>query len=152
MTKSNHVLKAKDVHIGTNKEKILLVLHSSKTHSPSNLLQEIKITSNNLSDTGKSRNFCPFALIRQYMKVRGNYKSAKEQFFIFADGLEVSAAQARRTLKTLSKVKYRPNPFQFPFTKNQKIVRPIPMGLFGREDNENWQMEMECHLQIPQIT
>ena len=57
VTKSNHMLKAKDVHIGTNKEKILLVLHSSKTHSPSNLPQEIKITSNNLSDTGKVETF-----------------------------------------------------------------------------------------------
>ena len=122
VTKSNHVLKGKDVHIGTNKEKILLVLHSSKTHSPSNLPQEIKITSNNLGDMGKSRNFCPFVLIRQYMKVRGNYKSAKEQFFIFADGLEVSAAQARRTLKTLlARLNTDPTHFNFHLLRIRRL-------------------------------
>ena len=33
MALSPHVIKAKDVHVGTNKEKILVLLFSSKTHS-----------------------------------------------------------------------------------------------------------------------
>ena len=32
VTYSQHVLLAKDVHVGTNKNKMLLVLHTSKTH------------------------------------------------------------------------------------------------------------------------
>ena len=32
VTLSPHVLKAKDIHIALNKDKILLVLYSSKTH------------------------------------------------------------------------------------------------------------------------
>ena len=44
--KSQHVIKAKDIHIATNKDKILLVLYSSKTHDKGNRAQKIKITSN----------------------------------------------------------------------------------------------------------
>ena len=41
---SPHVLKAKDVHLAKNKSKLLILLHSLKTHSSG--VQEIKIVSN----------------------------------------------------------------------------------------------------------
>ena len=44
LTASPHVLHAKNIHIGTNKNKILLILYSSKTHGKANRPQEIKIT------------------------------------------------------------------------------------------------------------
>ena len=44
VTKSQHVLKAKDVHIAQNKDKILLILYSSKTHTKGSRPQKIKIT------------------------------------------------------------------------------------------------------------
>ena len=43
MMSSPHCLKAKDVHVGQNKDKLLLVLHSSKTHSKNKAPQQIKI-------------------------------------------------------------------------------------------------------------
>ena len=46
LTKSNHILLACNIHIATNKEKILLVLYSSKMHDEGNKPQKIKIVSN----------------------------------------------------------------------------------------------------------
>ena len=94
---SPHVLKACNVHIATNKEKILLVLYSSKTHDKSSLPQEIKITSNGSNNNKKF--FCPFKLMRQYMSLRGGYSSDQEQFFIFRDGSPVGPYHVRRVLK-----------------------------------------------------
>ena len=65
LTQSSHVVKAKDVHVATNKQKILMVLYTSKTHGLGNFPQEIKITA--LSNN-RSHHFCPFALMRSYMK------------------------------------------------------------------------------------
>ena len=55
VTRSQHVLKAKDVHIALNKDKILLMLYSSKTHSKSSRPQKIKIT---FKQTGTIRSLC----------------------------------------------------------------------------------------------
>ena len=52
VTKSQHVLKAKDVHIAQNKDKILLILYSSKTHTKGSRPQKIKITSNRNEKSG----------------------------------------------------------------------------------------------------
>ena len=46
VTKSPHVLRAQNVHIATNKDKMLLILYSSKTHGKESRPQKIKITSN----------------------------------------------------------------------------------------------------------
>ena len=70
---SDYTLKAKDVHVGQNKEKILLVLYSSKTHGVYNRPQEIRITSIQHSDKHLIRHFCPFKLAREYMAMRGSY-------------------------------------------------------------------------------
>ena len=44
VTKSQYVLKASNVHIATNKDKLLLLLYSSKTHDQGTRPQKIKIT------------------------------------------------------------------------------------------------------------
>ena len=66
VTKSPHVLKAKNVHLAKNKDKLLLILYSFKTHNKGNRPQKIKITSNRKekSDSYMHRNFCPFLLMR----------------------------------------------------------------------------------------
>ena len=46
MTASSHVIKAKNVHISVNKNKLLLVLYSSKTHGKADRPQKIKIEAN----------------------------------------------------------------------------------------------------------
>ena len=100
-TSSPHVLKAKDVHIATNKDKLLLILYSSKTHDKGNRLQKIKITSNKEEKSGNyiKHNFCLFHLMRQYIKIRGAYLQDNEQFFVFGDRSPVSANNPRRVLQ-----------------------------------------------------
>ena len=98
LTYSQHVLKARDVHIAKNKDKMLLVLYSSKTHDASNKPQKIKITSNKSEASGcyKNRNFCLFNVVRSYIKLRQPYVETSEQFFIHRDGQPVLAEQARK--------------------------------------------------------
>ena len=103
VTKSPHVLKAKNVHIGTNKDKLMLMLYSSKTNGKGCRPQRIKITSNKNERSGFyiHRNFCPFTLMRQYMKMRGGYEDDEEQFFIFRDMSPVTPSHVRTLLKIL---------------------------------------------------
>ena len=105
VTCSPHVLKAVHVHMAKNKNKLLLVLYSSKTHGKCNRLQKIKITANELDRSGgyHQRHFCPFKLIRQFIYNRGDYKDECEQFFIFSDGTPVTANQVRGILKLVFK-------------------------------------------------
>ena len=42
LTHSQHVIKARDVHLGMNKDKILVILYSSKTHDESMKPQRLK--------------------------------------------------------------------------------------------------------------
>ena len=98
IAQGDHVIKAKDVHIGTNKDKILAVLYTSKTHGKESRPQKVSISAN-----GKSSNkfFCPFKILRRYAKMRGEYIDENEQFFVFSDGSPVTPQQIRTVLKTL---------------------------------------------------
>ena len=103
VTQSAHVLKAKDVHMAQNKDKILLVLYSSKTHDEGCRPQKIRITSVKNEHDGKypAWTFCPFKLMRQYIQVRGDYEFDNEQFFVFSDKSPVTPSHARNILKCI---------------------------------------------------
>ena len=84
--KSNHAIKTCNIHVGENKPKILLVLHSSKTHGKESLPQKIKISAK--TEEGRESylchtHFCPFAIMREYMRICGTYDIVTEQLFIF---------------------------------------------------------------------
>ena len=100
VTCSQHVLKASDVHIALNKDKLMLILYTSKTHDRSNRPQKIKITSNRMERSGRyaHRYFFPFTLMRQFLKIRGTYESLDEQFFVFQDKTPVCPYHARQLL------------------------------------------------------
>ena len=104
-TPSKHMIKAKDVHSANDKEKILLILYTSKTHGLESRPQEIRITSNqqNKQEKSNKKRYCPFQLTRRYLRMRGGYAHAAEQFFIFADGSPLSAADFRRLLRSVIK-------------------------------------------------
>ena len=95
-----HTMKACNVHVGKNKEKILIVLYTSKTHGRESYPQEIKISSHS---HGSRRNkfFCPFMLIKQYLRLRGSYNNDNEPFFVFRDKSPVLDYQLRKTLRKL---------------------------------------------------
>ena len=103
VTLSPHVLKVKDVHIALNKDKILLILYTSKAHDMGTRPQKIKITSNRTEKTGSyfHRHFCPFEILRNYLKLRGGFDDEKEQFFVFRDKSPVRASQVSLLLKKI---------------------------------------------------
>ena len=97
LTKSDHVIKACDFYLGRNKNKMLIILYSSKTHGKYSLPQKVKISE---SPDGKhKRFFCPFGVLRHFLQLRGNYKSVQEQLFIFRDYTPVLPEQVRGVLR-----------------------------------------------------
>ena len=55
VTPGHHVAKARDVHLVTNKDKLMIVLYSSKTHDLSCRPQKIKISSNKCDRAGTGK-------------------------------------------------------------------------------------------------
>ena len=67
VTDSPHTLKAKNAHLATNKDKLLLIFYTSKMHDLSNRPQKIKITSrksNNSLNEFAHRHFCLFTIVQ----------------------------------------------------------------------------------------
>ena len=100
VTDGEHAVRARDVHIGVNKKKMLFVLHTSKTHWLDAKPQTIKISSQ--GEIG-SCEFCPFKLLNDYIEMRGNRDSDDETFFVFSDKTAVSAVNFRLTLRKVLK-------------------------------------------------
>ena len=102
IAQGDHVIKAKNIHIGQNKNKTLVVLYSSKTHAKESQPQKVKICA--LENKEKSKRFfCPFKALRAYAQIQGAYHHSNEQFFIFADRSPVTPVQIRTVLKDLIK-------------------------------------------------
>ena len=100
---SPHTIKACNVHVGNNKDKIQLVLYTSKTHGKESGPQKIKISAVPTKDNSQRsvRFFCPFKSVIQYMAIRGSYNSTTEPFFVFADRSPVKPNQVRTLLRKL---------------------------------------------------
>ena len=132
LTESEHVLKAKDVYIGDNKNKLLLILHSSKTHGKESLPQQIKISERIQGNPrADNRFFCPFVAIRNYMAVRGRkYATPQEQFFILTDKSPIKADMARNVLSKLFK-RLEINPVHYSF-HSFRIGRATDLLKFGK--------------------
>ena len=105
-----HVLKAKDVQIGWNKNKMLFILRSSKTHTQGCKPQTIKINSTEFNEIGQEKTLhptagmfelCPFKVLKDYLQVRKKRSHDSEQFFVFADRSLVMAAHIRAMLHKL---------------------------------------------------
>ena len=92
----DHTIKASNVHVAKNKQKILLVLYILKTHGVDSYPQKVKIT----GTKGVQRIFfCPFTLMKQYMRICGGYEGELEPLFIFHDKQPLRDHQLRSTLK-----------------------------------------------------
>ena len=111
ITQSAYVVKACDIFVGTNKDKLMFILHSSKTHGKEDKPQTIKIEAlgTSIIDKSKSQNqasglqFCPFQLLRDYTHMQKPYKTEIEQVFVFADRTPVTAYNFRTMLSNLLK-------------------------------------------------
>ena len=96
LTSGSHPICAPNVHIAQNKKKMLFILYSSKTHGKESHAQRVKITG---IENKQSKFFCPFSISRQYLTLRGNYKSDDDPFFVYSDNSPVKPDQIRRVLK-----------------------------------------------------
>ena len=95
LTSGSHPVKAADVHIGLNKDKLLFVLYTSKTHGWESRPQKVKITAVDNKNQGF---FCPFRMARNYLQIRGGYDDVNEPFFVFRDKSPVTPYQVRTVL------------------------------------------------------
>ena len=104
LTEGPHTIKACDVHIGQNKNKILFILRSLKMHNKGDLPQMIKISS---SMTGESREkkkcnyYCPYHLFRTYLSLCRGFLQDSENFFVFFDRTPVMPTHFRSNLKSM---------------------------------------------------
>ena len=107
VTRSQHTVLAKNVHIGTKKDKMLFVLDSPKTHNKGCFPQTIKITASMSNSKSTAKDFCPFSLLREYIARHPTQKYDKEQFFVLSDRSPVTPQQFRSLLKqTLRRVHF----------------------------------------------
>ena len=96
---ANHAVKACDIHSANNKDKILLVLHSSKTHGLGNKLQNIKIESDQAGVSKKIYNFSPFTITEEFLQLRGNYINDNDNLMTFRDNTPVRPKHVRSVLR-----------------------------------------------------
>ena len=109
LTNGPHAAKACNVHVGRNKDKILVILYSSKMHSKESHPQEIKITSLSQDNAQKNVIICPFNAIRNYTCMKGGYATKQENFFIFADRSPVLLSHLHKVLCTcIAKIHLNP--------------------------------------------
>ena len=98
-----HAVHAKNVHVGVNKNKLMFVLLTSKTHWKNVKPQTIKIDaiSNNThnSENNEQNKWCPYKILRDFIEVRRGFRQIDEPFFIFSDGTPVSSINMREMLK-----------------------------------------------------
>ena len=70
LTKGDHPVLARNVQIGKNKNKMLFILRTSKTHWIDAKPQLIKIASSKACNSDNNTH-CPFQLLRIYLQLRG---------------------------------------------------------------------------------
>ena len=94
----NHTIAARDVHVGVNKNKMLFLLRTSKTHWLDKKPQTVKICSTNRN---MYKQYCPYRLLRNYTKIRKSYRSDSEPFFVFKDRSVITANMVRKVFKEI---------------------------------------------------
>ena len=100
LTAGPHVITVCNVHVGTNKHKVLFILRTSKTHNKGDKPQRVKIARLGCKTSlTKSSLPCPFQSLRDFISFRPKALHLDEQFFVFSDGSILTQSQARETLK-----------------------------------------------------
>ena len=84
LTDSPHVIKAANVHLGKNKNKILVILLSSKTHGKESAPQTVKITGGDSYTITKNRFFCPFSFNQEFSWLYGVHTLTLMKTFSFS--------------------------------------------------------------------
>ena len=105
ITFGNHPIRAIDVHIGTNKQKILFILRTPKTNGRGKKPQFIKIAGSKGANFHKNMTWCPFTILQQYVMARLSNRDKDKPFFVFTDRSGIRPVQItiilRKCLKRL---------------------------------------------------
>ena len=112
----SHPILARDVHIGENKDKLLFILRTSKTHWKDQKPQTVKINSSKLyhNKWEPKALYCPYQLLRDYVMMRRTYRKITEPFFVFADRSPVPANIVRSVLnQTLQQAGFESKLYNF---------------------------------------
>ena len=134
LTFGPHTVLADNVHIGTNKSKLLFMLWTSKTHSRGSRPQKIKI-SQNPAKTAKgniSVKWCPFQMLSRYLEIRWSRSSGNptEQFFIFKDRSPVKPCHLRKILKeALTNIKLNYKLYSVHSLRAGRAIQLLKMGI-----------------------
>ena len=109
ITTGSHPVLAKDVHIADNKNKILFVLRTSKTHGKNTRPQMVKITSRRIDGTITEQEeecdpYCPYIILKEYLQIRGPFVELTEPFFVFSDRSPVAPQHMRKCLKSTLRI------------------------------------------------
>ena len=104
LTNSEHTIKACDVYMGTNKDKVLFILRSSKTKTTGDPPQLIKITKINHRKSAVTKDYCPYKLMREYLACREESLDLNENFFVFRDHTPIKSSDFSTTLKMIIKL------------------------------------------------
>ena len=100
-TPNKHAVLAPDIHIGKNKDKLMFILHTSKTHGQGTFPQIIKISSQ--QKINRVPIYCPFRAIKEYIKMRKAIKELTEHFFVFKNQTPVPVNEFSKVLKKMIK-------------------------------------------------
>ena len=128
LTEGPHALKAVNVEIAVNKNKLRLTLDSSKTHRKESLPQQIKISETEA--TGRRHKFfCPFKVMRTFMKMRGDPLSTNENFFILTDRTPITPLQINNTLKAvIAAINFNETLFSFHSLRARRATDMLKYG------------------------
>ena len=131
---SPHVLLAKNVHVGVNKNKILFIFMTSKTHNEGDKPQMVKITSSPSCNAGgidqSCTKYCPFHLLKQYIAKRPYSFADSEQFFIFKDRSPLSPSQVLKAFhQSLLKAGLQPHAYTFHCLHSSRASGLLHLGL-----------------------
>ena len=132
ITTGNHPVKARDIHVATNKDKKMLIcLYTSKTHGRESRPQKIKIEGNFHINRNSSKKlyYDPYDTVQKFLEMRGDYENLNDPLFVFRDGTPVKPRNFRKLLKILLKnLNLDPNMYD---THSFRIGRATDMMKYG---------------------
>ena len=143
LTLSPNVILACNVHMGLNKNKVLFVLLTSKTHGKGSKPQRVKIAQkpvhyqdNSLPVTpvrtskAKAIQQDPFKILSDFVDRHPPSNSDAEQFFVFSDNTPVKPEHMRHNLKMLTNLNLQAELYTVHMMRVSRASDLMDCGLF----------------------
>ena len=135
---SPHAIKACDIFVGANKDKLMLILRSSKTHTRGDKPQVIKISRHKVDDQPsfnalsptESLRICPFTTIQNFIDIRKSFRSVHEPLFVYRDRTPVNPDTLRSTLhEAITNLGLDPDLYVFHLIRGGRANDLLRMGV-----------------------